>query len=124
MDAVLIYVGSAIIIGWGVAHIVPTRAIVRGFEPLTKDNRLIIRMEWVAEGLTFIFIGALAVALTLAEGPDGGGSKIVYIASAIMLLVMAQWSSMTGARTSIVPMKICPYVKSAVALLFVIGSVI
>ncbi len=124
MDAILIYIGSVVIVGWGIAHIVPTRAIVRGFEPLTKDNRQIITMEWVAEGLTFIFIGGLAIALTLAEGPDSGGSKIVYRASAIMLLIMAQWSSMTGARTSIVPMKICPYVKSFVALLFVIGSVL
>jgi hypothetical protein len=124
MDAILIYFGSVVIIGWGIAHIVPTSSIIRGFGPLTTDNRLIIKMEWVAEGLTFIFIGTLVVALTLAEGPDSGGSKIAYKASAIMLLVLAQWSSMTGARTSIAPMKICPYVKCFVALLFVIGSVL
>ncbi len=124
MDAILIYIGSFVIIAWGIAHIAPTRGVVKGFEPLSTDNRRIITMEWVAEGLTLIFIGALAMVLTLARGANDGAVVIVYKASAIMLLVMAGWSSQTGARTSILPMKMCPYVKSAVALLFVVGSLI
>ncbi len=124
MDAILIYIGSFVIIAWGIAHIAPTRGVVKGFEPLSTDNRRIITMEWVAEGLTLIFLGSLVLVLALAKGANDGAAIIVYRASAIMLLVMAAWSSLTGARTSILPMKMCPYVKSAVALLFVVGSLI
>lgn len=124
MDAISIYVGSAVIIAWGIAHIVPTRAVVRGFEPLSKDNRRIITMEWVAEGLTLVFIGGTVMVLMLAKGADDGAAIIVYRSSAVMLLIMAAWSSLTGARTSIVPIKICPFVKSAVALLFLAGSIL
>lgn len=124
MDTILIYTGSVIIIVWGIAHIAPTRGVVRGFEPLSVDNRRIITMEWVAEGLTLIFIGSLVLVLALAKGANDGAAIIVYKASAIMLLIMAAWSSLTGARTSIIPMKLCPFVKSTVALLFVGGSII
>jgi hypothetical protein len=66
----------------------------------------------------------LVIVLTLAKGANDGAVIIVYKASAIMLLVMGTWSSQTRARTSIVTMKICPNVKSGVALLFVVGSLI
>ncbi len=124
MHTILIYIGSVVIMAWGIAHIAPTRSVVRGFEPLSADNRRIITMEWVAEGLTLIFIGGLVLVVTLAKEADDGAAIIVSRASAIMLLIMAAWSSLTGARTSILPMKMCPFVKSAVALLFLIGSLI
>ena len=60
----------------------------------------------------------------LSPGAPKNQFPMKYKASAIMLLVMGTLSSQTGARTSIVPMKICPYVKSGVALLFVVGSLI
>lgn len=123
METIFVYIGSIIIIGWGIAHIAPTKNVVRGFEPLSADNRRIITMEWVAEGLTLIFIGGLVLVLTLAKGPNDGAVIIAYRVSAIMLLIMAAWSSLTGARTSILPMKMCPFVKSIVALLFIIGSI-
>ena len=124
MDASLMYIGSVVIIAWGIGHIVPTRGVVKGFEPLSADNRRIITMEWLMEGITLIFIGALVMVLTLAKGADDGAVVIVYKASAIMLLVMGTVSAQTGAKTSILPMKMCPYVKSGVALLFVAGSLI
>jgi hypothetical protein len=35
----LLYIGSAIIILWGIAHLVPTRAIVKGFGGIVEMNR-------------------------------------------------------------------------------------
>ena len=49
---------------------------------------------------------------------------MVYRAAAVMLLVMAVWTGVTGARTSIIPFKLCPIVKTAVAILFVWASVL
>ena len=59
---VLLYLGSIVITLWGVSHIIPTKSVVAGFGTLSSDNYRIITMEWVAEGLTIIFIGLLVLA--------------------------------------------------------------
>jgi hypothetical protein len=74
-------------------------------------------MEWVAEGLTLCFIGLLVLVSAIA---DAGATMPVM--SALMLLVMAAWTALTGARTSIVPIKICPFVTTGVAVLFLLGT--
>ena len=119
---ILLYVGSIVIILWGVSHIVPTKSVVAGFGSITEENQLLITMEWVAEGLTLCFIGILVLYVTLRAGSVNPVSVIVYRASALMLLVMAVWTGLTGARTSIIPIKICPIVKTVVAILFILGS--
>ena len=120
----LLYVVSIVIFLWGVSHIVPTPGVVAGFEPITDETRLIITMEWVAEGLTLCFIGALVLYVTLRAGAENPVSVMVYRAAAVMLLVMALWTGVTGARTSIIPIKLCPIVKTAVALTFIWASVL
>ncbi len=60
---ILVYAGSGIIFLWGVGHIIPTRSVVRDFGEISKDNRLIITMEWIAEGMTLCFIGILVAIL-------------------------------------------------------------
>jgi hypothetical protein len=120
----LLYIGSIVIILWGASHIVPTKSVVEGFGAITEENRLIITMEWVAEGLTLCFVGILVLYVTLQAGSVNSVSIIVYRASALMLLVMAGWTGLTGARTSIIPIKICPIVKTLVAISFILGSLL
>jgi hypothetical protein len=122
-SAVILYAAATIITLWGVAHIVPTKPVVAGFEPLSTDNRRILTMEWVAEGLTLCFIGILTFLVTVTAGP-AGAARVVYWASAGMLLVLALWTSVTGGRTSTVQFRICPLVKTVVAGLLITGSVI
>ncbi len=122
MNDIMLYVGSILIIIWGVAHIIPTKSVVGGFGAISEDNKRIITMEWIAEGLTLCFIGVLVLLITIWE--ENSVSISVYRASAAMLIVMAGLSLLTGARTSIVPMKICPLVKTTVATLFLLGSVL
>ncbi len=122
--ALALYAGSIIILVWGVAHIIPTRAVVAGFEPLTRDNRLVLTQEWVAEGLTLAFIGALGLLVTATAGPQALGAVVVYRASAAMLVVLAVWTAIMGGRTAAVPFKLCPVVKSVAAALFVVGSLL
>jgi len=121
---VLAYLGATVITAWGIAHIAPTRGVVAGFGTISQDNRRIILMEWAAEGLTLVFIGLLVLIITALHGSDDPVALSVYRISAVMLLVMAVWTLLTGARTSIVPIKICPAVKTAVAALFLVGSVL
>ncbi len=121
---ILLYVGSIVITLWGIAHIAPTRSVVTGFGPISEENRRIITMEWVAEGLALCFIGLLVLSVTILGEAEDPVSTLVYRASALMLIIMAGWTLLTGARTSIVPIKICPIVKTTVAILFFLGSML
>jgi hypothetical protein len=124
MNDILLYIGSAVLIVWGIAHIVPTKNVVSGFGIISEDNKRIITMEWVAEGLTLCFIGLLVLFVTALGDSQNDASLIVYRASAGMLIVMAIWTALTGARTSIIPIRICPFVKTIVAVLFIVGSIL
>jgi hypothetical protein len=122
LSQTLLYIGSGIIILWGIAHIVPAGSVVKGFGPISQDNRRIITMEWVSEGLTLCFIGLLVLLIAIFGQEGNSVSNIVYRAAGVMLLVMAVWTLVTGARTSIIPIKICPAVKTMVAALFLTAS--
>jgi hypothetical protein len=122
LATIMLYTGSVVITLWGIAHIAPTKSVIAGFEPLTADNRRILTMEWVSEGLTLCFIGVLAFCVTVMVPRDSAGSLLTLRGCAVMLLVMALWTLGTGGRTSIVQFKICPVVKTAVAVLFLTGS--
>ena len=124
MGITFIYVASVIIFVWGVAHIIPTKNVVRGFGQLSNDNRRIIIMEWVGEGLALCFIGLLATLVTLLGGTENPVSKMVLWACALMSLIMGGWTLLIGFKTSIIPIKICPLVLTIVAILFFVGSVI
>ena len=124
INDILLYSGAALITLWGIAHIVPTKSIVNGFGSISRDNKLIITMESIAEGLTLCFIGVLVIIVTSLGGSRNHVSVIVYLACAVMLLAMAILTALTGARTSILPYKICPAVKIAVAILFLLGTVL
>jgi hypothetical protein len=124
MNETLIYIGSVIIIIWGIAHLIPTKAIVRGFGEISVDNKKILAMESIAEGLTLIFLGVLTLLVTILADPQSTAANIIYLASAVMLLVMAALTLFTAARTPTIWYKICPAVKTAVAILFILGSVL
>ncbi len=124
VNDILLYTGSAVITLWGIAHIVPTKSVVNGFVSITQDNKRIITMEWIAEGLTLCFLGLLVLAVTVLGDPHSYVSIIVYRAAALMLILMAGLTLFTGARTSIVPIKICPVIKTIVAIMFFLGSVL
>ncbi len=124
LNDILLYIGSVVIIGWGIGHLVPTKNIVSGFRELSNDNLRIITMEWIAEGLTLIFTGVLVLLVTLLAWSGDSVAIIVYLASAGFLVILAILSQLTGARTAVIPMKLCPYVKTSVALLFFLASVL
>jgi len=122
MREVLIYTGSIIIFIWGAAHIGPVKSIVKSFNDISADNKLILTMEWIAEGLTLAFIGTLVILVSVLGDSVNETSRIIYLSSAVMLLVLAVLSLFTGARTSVLPMKICPAVKSITALMFIYAA--
>jgi hypothetical protein len=124
INNILLYIGSAIIIIWGIAHIIPTKSVVDGFGPISQDNKRIITMEWLAEGITLCFIGLFTLFVMLSGDTQNQISRNVYRASGLMLIIMAGLTAFTGAKTSIIPIKICPAVKTVVAILFFLGTYI
>ncbi len=124
MQSILLYIGSSIIFLWGVGHLFPTKNIVNGFGELSKDNKNIITMEWIAEGLTLIFLGLLVFLFNITFGATYLGTHLTARICAGMLIVMAILSAFTGARTTVIPMKLCPYIKSTVAIIYVVATVI
>ncbi|MCX6001642.1 MAG: hypothetical protein NTY79_03805 [Chloroflexi bacterium] len=123
LGLVLLYSGSIIVLIWGAAHLFPTRTIVRGFGSISEDNRKIITMEWMAEGVAMIYMGILAVLVTAIAGRAGTASTVVYLSTAITLIVMAILGWLTYARTPIIPMKLCPWIQTLSALLLLAGTV-
>jgi hypothetical protein len=123
MTSIYLYIGSILIFLWGIAHIIPTHSVVKGFGALSDDNRQIIIMEWVAEGLLLCFLGVLVFAVVISDGGSAPLSILVIRLAAVMALIMAVWTFFTGFKTSIIPIKLCPFVKTCVALLFFIGTI-
>jgi len=81
-------------------------------------------MEWIAEGITFIFIGTLVVFVTVFGDVTTLIPQIVFWISSAVLLIMAILSYFTGARVPVIPMKLCPVIKTIVAILFLVGSLL
>lgn len=119
MREVLPYLAGAILIAWGAAHLAPTRAVVASFGPLSVDNRRILVMEWVAEGVSHVFLGALAIAVALA-----GGSDVVFRSEAVALVVLAGLTAATGSRTAVIWFRLCPGVLTAAAALLVAATLV
>ncbi len=107
---VLVYIGGFLNICWGIAHLVPTNNVVKDFGEISRDNKLIIRMEWINEGLTLIFIGLLVIVVTLFTKVRTRPIKMVYLLSFLMLLAMAILSLFTGFKIDFFPFKLCPFI--------------
>lgn len=123
LESAMLYAGSTILIAWGIAHsTIPTKKIVGGFEPITPDKRRILLMEWHMEGILLVFVGLLVAIVRLLAPADELAAKIVFRASALVLLAMAGLSIATGARTRIGPMKLCPPIFLTAALLYWIAA--
>lgn len=117
MSVLLAYTAAALTGLWGIAHLIPTHNVVVGFGKLSKDNQLVLTQEWIAEGITLIFLGILTGLVTALGRVTNPVVAAVYGLAAAMLLVMAALTALTGARGSVVFFKICPLVKTAAAVL-------
>ena len=124
LNTILLYLGAALLVLWGVAHIIPTRNVVAGFGPLSKDNRVNITMEWVAEGLALAFVGALVALVTMVGGADEPVARVVVWAVVGFCIVMGGWTLIVGRHSSIVPIRLCPLVLAVAAVLLVLGNML
>jgi hypothetical protein len=123
INQVLLYSGSALLLFWGIAHLFPTRSVVSGFGDISIDNKRIITMEWIIEGVALIFIGSINAIVT-ASGPTDSISLIVYLSSGVILVVLAFVSFFTGFKISFLPFKMCPVIFITSAVLITLGGLL
>ena len=122
MADVFALVAAGIVFLWGVSHVIPTRQVVAGFGDISEDNRRIITMEWVAEGLSFVFVAVLIVAVTWSGETLEAAEDLVYRVSSGFLVAIGVWTAMTGARTGVIWFKACPVVMSISSGLLIAAS--
>jgi hypothetical protein len=120
MHAVL-YVAAALTGLWGVAHLFATRGVVAGFGELTPDNRRIITMEWIVEGVALVSLASLVAAVTAVDAA-AAVSSAAYAVAIATLLVLAVVALFTGFRIAFLPFRLCPFIFTLSAVLIALGA--
>jgi hypothetical protein len=115
-DQLFLLIGSVLSIFWGIAHLFPTKGVVKGFGDISTDNRHIITMEWIIEGVVLIFVGVIVAMATLID-PAGQLAFAIYSASILMFITLAIISFFTGFRVNFLPYKLCPFIFLTSAIL-------
>ncbi len=121
INLVFLFVGAALAILWGIAHLFPTGSVVKGFGAISTDNKNIITMEWIIEGIFLIFIGMLVGIVTLID-PKNSVSMAMYVLSGVGLIVLALVSLFTGFMVKFIPFRLCPFIFTASAVLIILGA--
>ena len=121
MQHLSLYLAATMTAIWGIAHLFATTGVVAGFGALTPDNRRIITMEWIIEGVALISTAAFVTAATLIE-PKAVVSSAVYGIAIGTLVVLAIVSLFTGFRIAFLPFRLCPFIFGGSALLIAWGA--
>jgi hypothetical protein len=123
VNQILLYLGAFFTLAWGVAHLFPTRSVVEGFGQISHDNKHIITMEWIVEGISLIFIGLLVAAVTWIDR-SSTVSRVVYWICFAELNVLSIVSLFTGFKVNFLPFKLCPVIFTGSSILIVLGIVL
>lgn len=123
INQILIYAGASCTCIWGLAHLFPVKAVVQGFGEISQDNRRIIAMEWIVEGVSLVFIGLLVAAVTMVDCCSTG-SRVVYWMCCAELNVLSIVSLFTGFKVNFLPFKLCPVIFTGSSILILLGSLL
>jgi len=121
VSQVLLYTASAMTGLWGVAHLLATKGVVAGFGDLTMDNRRIITMEWIVEGIALISTAAFVAAATAVQ-PEAPIASAVYAVAVGTLAALSVVSLLTGFKVAFLPFRLCPFIFGFSAVLIVWGA--
>jgi hypothetical protein len=119
MNDVLLFAAAAPLAVWGLAHLVMTRKVVSGFGLTSDDDRRVVTMEWVVEGLAVVFLATLITTVALAD-LDSTGRAVLWLVVG-MLNVMSAVSLATGFRVDFIAYRLCPVIFSGASLLVIAG---
>lgn len=120
MKKKILYLAGILTILWGIAHLFPTAGVVEDFGDISNDNKLIITMEWIIEGISLIFLGLLTIVVTLID-TESMLAKTIYVLIICMLFTLTVLSLLTGFQVNFLPFKLCPIIFSVSAILIIVG---
>ena len=120
VNQILAYIGAGFTTLWGIAHLFPTKNVVAGFGDISEDNRNIITMEWIVEGVALIFIGALVATVTVVDS-SSPVTRAVYWLAVVGLNVLSVVSLFTGFKVNFIPFKLCPAIFTGASILILLG---
>ena len=123
MNSILLYLAAGLCAFWGTAHIAATKPALSGFGDLTKDNRRILVMEWIVEGVALIFIGLLIAVLTYLD-PGHSISKAIFWLIFCTLNTLSIISLFTGFKVNFFMYKLCPLIFTGSSLLILFGGIL
>ena len=121
MDHIALYAASAVIGLWGLAHLFATKGVVAGFGEISVDNRRIITMEWIVEGVALISTAAFVTAVTAIQ-PEAPIASAVYGVAIATLVALAGVSLATGFQIAFLPFRLCPFIFGGSAALIAWGA--
>ncbi len=121
MNSVVLYVAAAMTGLWGAAHLFATRGVIAGFGDLTTNNKRIITIEWIVEGVALISTAAFVVAATAIQ-PEAAVSSAVYVVAIGTLVALAAVSLFTGFKVASLPFRLCPVLFGISAALIAWGA--
>lgn len=121
MREAALYLASSLIAIWGIAHLFATRSVVAGFGELMPDNRRIITMEWIVEGVALISLACFVAAATALQFEAAATTVVDGIAIGT-LVALAVVSVFTGFRIAFLPFRMCPLVFAVSAALIAWGA--
>lgn len=121
MNEILLYVAAGLTGIWGVAHLCATKGVVAGFGDISTDNRRVITMEWITEGVALLSMAALVVVVTAIDRTADVASGAYGVAIGT-LVVLAVVSLFTGFRVRFLPYRLCPPIFTLSAVLIALGA--
>jgi len=122
MQTVFFFLSGALTMIWGIAHLFPTKNVVKNFGDISIENKRIITMEWIIEGISLIFIGILTIVITSIDR-SLYLSHILYVNIIIMLVALSIVSFFTGFKVKFLPYKLCPVIFLTSAILILLGLI-
>jgi hypothetical protein len=122
-NQILLYIGGGLCSIWGIAHLFPTRNVVNDFGEISEDNKHIITMEWIVEGVSLIFIGILIGVVTMIDYSNTLAQTVYWVVVA-ELNVLAVISLFTGFNINFLPFKLCPFIFTGSSVLIVLGMLL
>jgi hypothetical protein len=121
VNPVLLYIAAVMTGVWGIAHLFATKGVIAGFGDLSADNRRIITMEWIVEGVALISTAGFVAAATAVD-PGAAVSSAMYAVALGTLVVLAAVSLFTGFKVAFLPFRLCPVIFGVSAALIAWGA--
>lgn len=121
MNQALLYVAAGLTGVWGVAHLFATKGVVKGFGDISVDNRRVITMEWIVEGVALLSVAAVVATVTALDY-SSSAAEGVFIVAITTLLVLALVSVFTGFRVRFFAYRLCPFIFTLSAVLVALGA--